>query len=94
MSEQELSDHDIDMIAERVIERIADRGWIDRETHYVDHQWVQAKRQGEDTTKDSRRRIIEQIVGTAGAAGLLGLLGWVGVQIIETIVQMADKLPK
>jgi hypothetical protein len=83
-----LTDADIDRIAERVIERFGDR-WIDRDQHHADHTWCKGKREGEAALSESKRRILEKIVGTAGAVGIMGLLAWVGSAILDTIAKAA-----
>lgn len=81
-----LTDADVDRIAERVIERFGDR-WIDRDQHHADHTWTKAKREGEQALSESKRRILEKIVGTAGAVGIMGLLAWVGSAILDTLAK-------
>jgi hypothetical protein len=83
-----LTDADIDRIAERVIEKFGDR-WTDREQHHHDHTWVKGKRENEVALSESKRRILEKIVGTAGAVGIMGLLAWVGSAILETLAKAA-----
>lgn len=83
-----LTDADIDRIAERVIERFGDR-WIDRDQHHADHSWCKSKREGEQALSESKRRILEKIVGTAGAVGIMGLLAWVGSAILDTLAKAA-----
>ena len=88
MSDQDshLSEQDIDKIADRVIEKFGSL-WVDRDQHHEDHQWVHNKRESEISFNDSKRRIVEKIVGTAGAVGLMGLVGLVGKAIIDTITR-------
>lgn len=86
-----LTDADIDRIAERVIDKFGDR-WTDREQHHHDHTWVKGKREGEAALSESKRRILEKIVGTAGAVGIMGLLAWVGSAILETLAKAVSAI--
>ena len=86
MDDQHLSEQDVDRIADRVIEKFGNL-WVDRDQHHDDHMWVQNKRNSEISFNDSKRRVVEKIVGTAGALGLMGLLGLVGKAIIDSITR-------
>lgn len=85
-----LTDADIDRIADRVIDKFGDR-WISRDQHHADHVWCKAKRDGEVALSESKRRILEKVVGTASAVGLLGLLAWVGDAVIKTLASLIAK---
>lgn len=91
MTPMTLTDADIDRIAERVIDRFGDR-WIDRDQHHADHTWCKIKRENEQTLAESKRRILEKIVGTAGAVGILGLLAWVGNAVLDTLAELLAKI--
>lgn len=87
-SDQSLTDKEIELITDRIMVRLN----IDSTSEFtIDQEWIKQKIIEEKETRNTRKRIIERIVGTVGAAGVLGLLGWIGHMIIIQFTQMSSK---
>lgn len=80
--EHPLTDRQVDQVAEAVVHKIGEK-WIDREEHALHHEWVKHKIESEDQFNDSKRRVIENVVGAASTMGLLGFFGLMGKALID-----------
>lgn len=80
-----LTQADVDAIAEAMIRRMRGPNWVPSEKHHDHHEWVEAKMQAEQSTKSSRRRIVENIIGTVGASSIVGVFTYLGYLIIMAL---------
>ena len=55
MTVHNMTEADLDRLAEKVIERMDGHTWVDREQHYNDHRWVQKRRSQEGASVSERR---------------------------------------
>ena len=88
--ETNLSDKDIESIAERVIEKM---GSVPPYEHVNHHLWIRQRIKEEKTKSQSRRNVAEKVIGTIGAAGVMALLLWLGNAILDQLSTMAGNAP-
>lgn len=60
----ELPDSQLDDIADRITDRILAKRrelWVDPETHYSDHQWIEEQKQEQAERRAFRRKVINSV---------------------------------
>lgn len=59
-----LTDTDHDRIAVLVAEKIAEKNremWVDRETHYQHHNWIDRKISDDETARQFKRKVVQSV---------------------------------
>lgn len=84
MERQELTDNEVQAIAERTatcLNAQYKQLWIDRDTHYQDHMWIDAERSRQQEVREFRRKIIQgaALWAVVGVLGFLVLSAWHGM---------------
>ena len=88
LRESNVTDEELEYIADRVMEKV---GSVPSEQHVNDHVWIKTKIQEELELRNSRKRVMEKIIGTVGAGAVLGLLGWFGHLILTQLETWSTK---
>lgn len=80
-----LSDEDVDIVVDALVDRLAGSKYVERDIHWDDHEWVKSERHKQAGSYTRREKIITQIVGALGAMGILAIVTWLGHAIITTL---------
>jgi len=57
----ELNEKDVERVADRALEKMANNAWIEQECHYLDHKWAADRRHDEENER-ARRAYVDYLI--------------------------------
>ena len=82
-----LTNQDVEAVAERLVERLAGTRFVSPEEHYEHHRWVcdkiESERAAEEDMRALRMEFKKRAIGAVGLAGVIYLVANLGAAMIE-----------